>query len=68
MKKAESLEKEVGSLASSIRSRLVTPAEYLESRVSHVESKLKLVQTICIFIALGTAISLSGIIYILFRY
>lgn len=65
MKKAGSLENEVGSLATSIRSRLVTPAEYLESRVDRTERKLEQLQRVCIFLALGTAVALGGMLYIL---
>ncbi len=65
MKQTDNLSKEVGSLATSIRSRLVTPAEDLESRVDRTERKLKQLQRACILLSLGTVISLGSIIYIL---
>ncbi|KJS14494.1 MAG: hypothetical protein VR69_17340 [Peptococcaceae bacterium BRH_c4b] len=67
MKKTDSIKKEVGSLATSIRSRLVTPTEDLESRVAQTERGIKQLQKACIFLALGTVISLGGIIYMLIR-
>ncbi|WP_104373576.1 hypothetical protein [Desulfocucumis palustris] len=67
MNEADKLNKEVGSLASSIRARLVNPAETLENRVSEVEQKVLLLNRICILLSAFTTLSLGGIVYILTR-
>ncbi len=67
MKQSDKLNKEVGSLACSIRTRLVNPAESLENRVSLMEQKILLLKRLCFLLATSVTISLAGVAYLLIR-
>lgn len=60
------IKKEVGSLATSIRTRLVTPAELMEARVTTLEKKVSSLNKACLLLGIAALLSLGGAAYSIF--
>lgn len=64
MSSVNNLEKEVGSLATSIRARLVTPGELMEGRISILEKKVSFLSKAFVLLGIAAVLSLGGLVYL----